>query len=61
MEISLNSVSKEYRIIEKGDSLFKRKKRSIQALNDVSFSIKSGEICGLIGLNGAGKRSKSVV
>ncbi|MBB6697970.1 ATP-binding cassette domain-containing protein [Clostridium algidicarnis] len=55
MEISLNSVSKEYRIIEKGDSLFKRKKRSIQALNDVSFSIKSGEICGLIGLNGAGK------
>ncbi|MBU5593164.1 ATP-binding cassette domain-containing protein [Clostridium sp. MSJ-4] len=55
MEISLNNLSKKYRIIEKGNSLFKRKKRSIQALDDVSFSIKSGEICGLIGLNGAGK------
>ena len=36
-------------------SFFKRKYRYIKAINDISFSIKKGEIVGYIGPNGAGK------
>ncbi len=28
---------------------------TVQALNDVSFSIEAGSLCGLVGPNGAGK------
>ena len=55
MNITLNDISKEYVITEKGNTIFKKNKRRIQALKNVSFEIKSGEVCGLIGLNGAGK------
>ena len=36
-------------------SFFNRKYRYIKAINDISFSIKKGEIVGYIGPNGAGK------
>ncbi|MCH5180747.1 MAG: ATP-binding cassette domain-containing protein [Erysipelotrichales bacterium] len=36
-------------------TLFSRKYESIEAVKDVSFSIKQGEIVGYIGANGAGK------
>ncbi|MBO9608939.1 MAG: ABC transporter ATP-binding protein [Paenibacillaceae bacterium] len=35
--------------------LFKRQYRTVTAVNDISFQIPSGEICGYIGENGAGK------
>jgi ABC-2 type transport system ATP-binding protein len=35
--------------------LFKREYNSITAVNDISFQIPKGEICGYIGENGAGK------
>lgn len=60
--IELKSVSKQYKIAirEKGfkgaiKSLFKRKHKIVNALNDVSFKINDGEIVGYIGPNGAGK------
>ncbi|GCE07076.1 ABC transporter ATP-binding protein [Dictyobacter aurantiacus] len=36
-------------------SLWHRRYRQIQAVNDISFSIESGELVGFIGPNGAGK------
>src|SRR5690606_25819801 len=39
--ISCNNISKKY--------------RKVQALSDISFEVKPGEICGLIGPDGAGK------
>jgi ABC-2 type transport system ATP-binding protein len=35
--------------------LFKRSYKEVVAVNDISFSIPKGEICGYIGENGAGK------
>lgn len=35
--------------------LFKREYREVAAVNDISFQIPRGEICGYIGENGAGK------
>lgn len=36
-------------------SLFKRKYKTVKAVDDISFEIKQGEIVGFIGQNGAGK------
>lgn len=36
-------------------SLFKRRTRAVQAVDDISFSIGRGEIVGFLGPNGAGK------
>jgi len=33
----------------------RRRSRTVNAINDVSFSLREGELCGLIGPNGAGK------
>lgn len=61
-QIVLEHVSKEYLVTEKEKgfsgavkNLFAAKKRRVQAVSDISFSIDRGEIVGYIGPNGAGK------
>jgi ABC-2 type transport system ATP-binding protein len=60
--ISVKNLKKYYRVHEKEPgligslkSLFKRKYRDVEAVNDISFEIKEGELVGFIGPNGAGK------
>ncbi len=60
--IKLENISKTYKVFcrEKGLraaflSLFHRKYKTIEALKNVSFEVKEGEIVGYIGPNGAGK------
>jgi len=63
--ITVQNVSKQFRLYhEKRDSIFdaatsffqkKQHYEILQALDDVSFSVKHGEIFGIIGSNGAGK------
>ena len=52
--ISVESLSKDY-IIKNRVSFFNTEKTVKQALKDINFSIKEGEIVGYIGNNGAGK------
>ncbi len=63
--VTVQNVSKKFRLYhEKRDSIFEaatsffQKKKHyeiLQALDDVSFNVKHGEIFGIIGSNGAGK------
>lgn len=60
--IEVSNVSKTFTIYKKGSGfmgavkgLFNRKKEHINAVKDISFNIKKGEIIGYIGANGAGK------
>ena len=61
-QIIVNNISKSYKTYIKEDGiintikgLFHRKYNYIKAVDDISFTVKDGEILGLIGLNGAGK------
>lgn len=61
-EIILNHVFKEYKVAQKEKglkgaikNLFYSRKITVQAVKDVSITIKKGEIVGYIGPNGAGK------
>ena len=60
--ISVKHIKKTFKVPIKSSgilgtlkSFFKRKYRYIKAIDDISFSIKKGEIVGYIGPNGAGK------
>ncbi|MBQ6677712.1 MAG: ABC transporter ATP-binding protein [Clostridia bacterium] len=62
--IELKNVSKSFRVSKRGAgfgnavrSLFKREYETVEALKNVSFTIRDGEIVGYIGPNGAGKSS----
>lgn len=60
--ITVKTLSKTYRVHEKQEglgasirSLFVRKYRDIEAVKNISFEIRQGEMVGFIGPNGAGK------
>src|SRR5918911_4868147 len=55
--VSINHLSKTYPIpLARIKQFFRRKtKQPVEALRDVSFDVREGEIFGLIGRNGAGK------
>lgn len=60
--IEVKQINKTFKVPEKEKgrfgtlkTFFNRKYRHIKAINDISFSIKKGEIVGYIGPNGAGK------
>lgn len=57
--IELNNVFRNYRVAERNKNFWgfvlKRKFIEIEAVKNVSFSIKKGELVGFIGPNGAGK------
>jgi ABC-2 type transport system ATP-binding protein len=60
--ISLSNLSRTYKVVERETglrgalrSLVKRKWKTIEAVRDVSFSLRRGEIVGFLGPNGAGK------
>jgi ABC-2 type transport system ATP-binding protein len=60
--ISLNALSKHFKVPvrESGlkasiGSLFKRKYRTVKAVDEITFQIEPGEVVGFLGPNGAGK------
>ncbi len=61
-QISVSNLSKTYRVPEREaglkaslKSLIQRHYRDVEAVRNISFSIKAGEMIGFIGPNGAGK------
>ncbi len=53
--IEIENLSKKFRSYESVFDVFTRKYKVVNALDNVSFTVKSGEIFGLLGPNGAGK------
>jgi len=61
-QIGVQNLCKYYRVHEReaglGASLrgiFRRRYKTVEAVNDITFSLKAGEIVGFLGPNGAGK------
>ena len=52
--VKIEALSKTYTTRHR-KSLFKSEERKVEALHDISFDVKQGEIFGLLGPNGAGK------
>lgn len=52
--ISVDKISKKY-FYKVNKGIVRREKKSVQAIDQISFDIKPGEILGLVGENGAGK------
>ncbi len=52
--IKVNSITKIYNTVDK-KGWFKKQKREVMAVNQLSLELNRGEIIGLLGLNGAGK------
>lgn len=52
--ITVEGLKKEYTIYEK-KSFLRRKKRKVEALRGIDFTVKKGEFLGYVGPNGAGK------
>lgn len=50
--IQINNLVRDYEVTE---GIIKKKKRTVKALNGISFDVNKGEIFGLLGPNGAGK------
>jgi len=60
--ISVNNLSKIYTTYKRGSgiketlkSFFKREKVIIKAVDNISFTVEKGSVCGILGPNGAGK------
>ncbi|CAM4196328.1 ATP-binding cassette domain-containing protein [Paenibacillus alkaliterrae] len=60
--IAIHGLNKTFQVAKRSSgvgqavkALFRREYTSVEALHDISFSIKPGEIVGYIGPNGAGK------
>jgi ABC-2 type transport system ATP-binding protein len=61
-QIAVRSLSKTYRVPEREaglvaslKSLMRRTYRDVEAVRDITFTVKAGEVVGFIGPNGAGK------
>ena len=52
--VRISNISKTYHTLQR-KGIFKSVKRDVQALEDISFDVRPGEIFGLLGPNGAGK------
>ena len=53
-KISVDKISKKY-FYKVNKGIIRREKKSVHAIDQISFDIKPGEILGLVGENGAGK------
>lgn len=50
--IQVHNLKRSY---ETNEGIFRRKKKTVEALQGITFSVREGEILGLLGPNGAGK------
>ena len=53
--IEVKGLDKSFKLSAKQQKVEKTKRKTVHAVDNISFSIKKGEIYGLLGSNGAGK------